>query len=347
MALPDTMEALVLRHDGYSGTSEGPGIDDLSDWVSLDEIPVPRPRGRQVLVKMGLANVNPSDLHYIKGEYGQPRRKGVPAGFEGMGEVVAAGDDEAAQRLLGKRVAVSTSRNGSGTWAEYALTDAAAAVPVAEDLRDEDAAALIVNPLTAFAMVRLVRDHGSEAFVMTAGASQLGKLMASLARDEGMKAIAVIRREEHRATLEGLGAGHVLNSSREDFEERLVHTMREMRPRVLLDAVADQTAATIFSTMPANSRWVIYGKLSPDAPSLPGLGQMVFMKKVIEGFWLTEWLGRASPEQRMEAFRTVQQRFVTGAWKTDVAATLTLAEASARLAGALSGMNRGKVLLKP
>ena len=33
--------------------------------------------------------VNPSDLAFIQGGYGQPRVKGAPAGFEGVGEVVA------------------------------------------------------------------------------------------------------------------------------------------------------------------------------------------------------------------------------------------------------------------
>ena len=90
-AIPDTMQALVLKYDGYSGTAEGPTIEDLKDWVSLEEIAVPKPEGRQVLVRIGLANINPSDLHYIKGEYGQPRRKGVAAGFEAMGKVVHCG----------------------------------------------------------------------------------------------------------------------------------------------------------------------------------------------------------------------------------------------------------------
>ena len=65
--LPDTMHALVLKHDGYSGTSEGPTITDLKDWVSLEETAVPRPGSGQVLINILLAYVNPSDLHYIKG----------------------------------------------------------------------------------------------------------------------------------------------------------------------------------------------------------------------------------------------------------------------------------------
>ena len=345
--IPDNMRALVLRYDGYSGTAEGPSIASLSDWCALLEVPTPRPTGSEVLVRIGLANVNPSDLHYIKGEYGQPRRKGVPAGFEGMGEIVAAGDDEAAQKLIGQRVAVSVARSGSGVWAEYALTDAKAVVPLHPKLADEDAAALIVNPMTAYAMLHLVKETGAKAFVMTAGASQLGKLMASLADEMGLATVATIRSEAHRSPLEGMGVGTVVNTEREDFEEMLVLAMRNVQPVVMLDAVADRHSADIFAAMPAGARWVIYGKLSPESPKLPNLGQMVFMKKRIEGFWLTEWMAKASPEARRQAFTAVQERFVSGAWKTDVAAILPLDDAEDGLADALSGLNRGKVLIRP
>ncbi|MBC8129801.1 MAG: zinc-binding dehydrogenase [Rhizobiaceae bacterium] len=344
--IPTTMKALVLTQDGYAGTSTGPAIERLDDWLALETIPVPEASGRNVLVKIGLANINPSDLHYIKGEYGQPRRKGVPAGFEAMGEVVAAGDEEG-RALIGKRVALSVTPNGSGAYAEYALTDRAAVVPLADGLRDEDGAALIVNPLTAFAMVHLVKDRGSNAFLMTAGASQLCKLMASLARDEGMKAIPVVRREDHRAPLLALGASHVLNSEAADYAAALDAALKEAKPRVLLDAVGDQLSADIFTAMPAGSAWVPYGVLATEPPVVKNLGEFIFMAKTIEGFWLTQWLGQASPEKRRAAFETVQTRFVSGAWKTEVAATLSLDEAPAKLAEALKGMNRGKVMLRP
>ncbi|MER0238310.1 zinc-binding dehydrogenase [Fulvimarina sp. MAC8] len=343
--LPSKMKALVLDHDGYAETLEGPTLDDLSKWTSLKEIDVPKPGPRGVVVKMALANVNPSDIHYIKGEYGKPREKGTPAGFEGCGTVVAAG--EKAEGLVGKRVAVSTSQGGSGTWAEYAMTDMAAAVPVYDQLRDEDASALFVNPLSAWAMIDLVVEAGAKSFVMTAGSSQLGKLMASLAKERGLHSIATVRREEHRSPLEGLGVGTVLNTARDDFPSMLKQAMKQHSPTIMLDAVGDKASAAIFNAMPTSARWIIYGKMSPEVPDLPNLGQLVFMKKKIEGFWLAEWMGEASPEQKQNAFQAVQKRFIDGQWKTDVAETVSLDDAPKKLAKAMEGMNRGKVLLKP
>ncbi len=59
----------------------------MEPFIEDGEIAVPEPQDGQVLIKTRLANINPSDLHFIKGEYGQPRRKGLPAGFEGVGDV--------------------------------------------------------------------------------------------------------------------------------------------------------------------------------------------------------------------------------------------------------------------
>ncbi|BDA83295.1 NADH oxidoreductase [Aureimonas sp. SA4125] len=346
MTPPETMKALVVTGEGYAGTSTGLGIAQAGDWLELREIPVPKATGRNVLVRIGLANVNPSDVHFIKGEYGQPRRRGVPAGFEGMGVVVAAGD-AAGEALIGKRVALSVVATGSGTWAEYALTDVAAVVPLAEGLRDEDAAALIVNPLSAVAMVHVAEDLGAKAFLMTAGASQLCKLIGSLAREKGMHAIPIVRREEHRALLAQMGAQTVLNSGASDYAEALGAALVADKPTVLLDAVGDQNAADIFAAMPQGAHWIVYGVLSDTPPRLANLAQLIFMGKKIEGFWLSQWLKSAPPAQREAAFTTVQRRFISGAWKTDVAATLSLGEALEKLAPALGGINKGKIMLQP
>ena len=82
------MFALVQKHDGYSGTSEGPSILSCEPWLEPVTIDVPKLQEGQVLIKIAMASVNPSDLHFIKGEYGQPRVKGSPAVVEGIGEVI-------------------------------------------------------------------------------------------------------------------------------------------------------------------------------------------------------------------------------------------------------------------
>jgi len=341
MTLPEKMNALILKGDGYSGTSEGPAIDSLEPWLELTRIDVPNPKAGQVVIKVIQSGVNPSDLHFIKGEYGLPRVKGMPAGFEGCGTVVAAG--EGGEGLVGKRVGFIAT--GSGAWADYALSDLKSCFPVHDSVSDNDAAALYVNPLTAIAMIGEVKATGTESFILSAASSQLCKLMIALAKEEGLRSIALVRRDEQMAHLKELGATHVLNVTAPAFIADMMSLMREEKPRAFLDAVADQTSSDIFTGMPNNSEWVIYGKLSNELPTLTQPGQFIFMSKVIRGFWLTKWLRDQPKEAAMAAGMKVQQLFGSGDWKTEVAARVPITEAHARLPDLTKGPNAGKIML--
>lgn len=342
MTLPRMMFALVQRHDGYSGRAEGPRIDDIADWLEAAEVPVPQPGPGQVLVRLRMASVNPSDLHFIKGEYGQPRVKGAPAGFEGVGDVVAAGSG--AEKLMGQRVAFVVAMGGSGAWADYALTNAANCIPCRPELRDEDAAGQIVNPLTAIAMFDLVKASGTHSFVLTAGASQLSKLLIALGRDAGIAPIAVVRRASVAPTLRALGAAEVLDAGDPQALTQFAAISRRLKPRVMLDAVGNQFSADLFMTMPNRAQWVVYGKLDATPPTLREMGQFVFAGKAIRGFWLSEWLRETPPDRQAAAVAEVQQRFVSSQWVTDVAARVPLRRVMVDLTAALRQTD-GKVLI--
>ena len=343
MTLPATTRALVLREGGYAAAPTPQVPESLTPHLALADAALPAPAPGQVLIEVIMAPVNPSDLFFVQGGYGQPRQQGNPAGFEGVGRVVA-GNGDAAQALVGQRVAFLGT--GSGTWAGHALSDAALCIPLDARLRDEDGAALIVNPLTAVALIERVRASRSKAFVLNAAGSQLGRLILGLARDEGLSAIAVIRRPDDADELRGLGAAEVLVSSAADFTAQAAAALRSHKPRVLLDAVGDQATADLFFAMPAGARWVSYGKMSDEAPRLTAMGQFIFMDKVIEGFWLSRWLPAAAPERRAAVIAQVQERFINGSWQTRVAARLSLDAAIEGILPALAEGN-GKVMICP
>lgn len=345
MSIPSQMNALLLKHDGYASTPSGSALEAMEPYVEPGLVSVPSPGPTQLLIKVALASINPSDVMFLKGLYGQPRRKGQPAGFEGVGTVVAAGNDPAAQRFAGKRVAFATGLSGWGSWAEYALAEAGACIPLIDTVRDEDGAAMIVNPLTALAMFGVVREEGEKAFVLTAAASQLCKLMIGVAQEEGFRPIAIVRRDDQIARLKDLGAAHVLNADDPDFSRMLKDVFKAEQPRIFLDAVTGPLAAGIFDAMPKRARWIIYGRLDPGPTPIREPGQFIFMHKRIEGFWLTKWM-RQSRERREQAVAEAQKRFSDGRWSTDVTAVVPLGEAMGRVPGEWKKPN-GKVFLAP
>lgn len=95
-SIPKSMLAVLIEENG------GPPI--------VREVPVPRPGPGEVLVRMAAAPINPSDLGFMKGAYGEHRSFPVVPGFEGSGTVVAAGRGLLPRLWLGKRVACSASK---------------------------------------------------------------------------------------------------------------------------------------------------------------------------------------------------------------------------------------------
>ncbi|OCW58211.1 alcohol dehydrogenase catalytic domain-containing protein [Hoeflea olei] len=345
MPEPRSMKALIVKHDGLAESRGGTGIDSLEPYLDYTSVPVPEPRAGQVLVRMRMASVNPSDIYFIKGEYGQPRVKGQPAGFEGVGDVVG-GKGLYAAWLKGKRVAFVGGVSGSGAWADYIVVPASQCEVVKSAMRDEDAAGHVVNPVTAWTMFDIVRKSKNKSFVFTAANSQLGKLMAGLARDHGICMIGVIRKESQAAHLKDLGAKHVLVQTEDGFAKEFATLAASEKPRILLDAVADQTSADLFTAMPSRARWIIYGWLASTAPTLHQPGQFIFMDKKLEGYWLAKWFRQASIVEKLRTLRGVQDRFISGAWKTEVSATIRLADAVRDLPAALE-RGDGKVMLVP
>ncbi|AEH86352.1 zinc-binding dehydrogenase [Mesorhizobium opportunistum] len=345
MTIPSEMQALLLVGDGYTRTPSGSVLEAMEPYIEPGSIAVPAPGPSQVLIRVSLASINPSDVAFIKGQYGQPRAKGQPAGFEGVGTVVAGGDEPYPKSLIGKRVAFATGVTNWGSWAQYAVAEAAVCIPLLDTVRDEDGAAMIVNPLTAIAMFEIVRQEGEKAFVMTAGASQLCKLIIGLAGEAGFRPIVTVRRDDQTALLKELGAAHVLNEKAPDFKAALRQVMKEEQPRIFLDAVTGPLASAIFDAMPKRSRWIIYGRLDPEATVIREPGQLIFQHKHIEGFWLSEWM-RQSRDRRGPAILEAQKRFSDGRWSTDVTSVVPLTEAMARLPAELAKPN-GKVFIRP
>jgi NADPH:quinone reductase-like Zn-dependent oxidoreductase len=174
----------------------------------------------------------------------------------------------------------------------------------------------------------------------------LCKLIIGVARDAGFRPIAVVRRDDQIPVLEKLGAAHVVNADRPGFSRQMGELCKAELPRVLLDAVTGPQASAIFHVMGRGARWIIYGRLDSSDTTLREPGQLIFMSKRVEGFWLVDWMRRVPPERKAAVVAEAQQRFADGRWKTDVTAVVPLKEAMRRVPGELAKPN-GKVFIAP
>jgi NADPH:quinone reductase-like Zn-dependent oxidoreductase len=316
----ETMKALVLEQSGFAEhPPSSMHIESLDGLLRYDTIPIPVLGDGQVLIRVKMSPVNPSDVAFVLGAYGQPRVSGVPGGFEGVGEVVASGGGVVADRMVGRRV--SFYAGISGAWAEYAVAEARACIPLRSEVRDQDGAALLVNPFSAWAFYSMARQGDSKAFVMTAAASQLCKLLAVLAAANGLRPISLVRRDEHIGRLSKLGAVCVLNTEGSDFAGAMNEVLDRGKPLLLLDAMSGPVPVEVFRAMPPSSRRVVYGGLDPRPTDLPDPAQFIFEGKRVDGFWLTSWLAQGSLVRAGRAAMAVQKMFIDGTWTTEVAAS--------------------------
>jgi NADPH:quinone reductase-like Zn-dependent oxidoreductase len=248
--------------------------------------------------------------------------------------------------LRGRRVACG-GHDCSGTWAEYCLVGSKACLPLAKQLTLEQGAAALANPTTALALASLVARGKHRAYVQTAAAGQLGKMILRAARDRGIEGIHVVRRAEQAEALRALDAKHVLVSSTPSFAADLRARAAELGATIALDAIAGDMTGTLVTALPKESEIVIYGALSGKACGEIDPMALAFRHQRVRGFEIAAYIEDLG---LLRAFRfaTKAQRYVrTGKFTTTIAATVPLAEAPARLAAYIDRMSDGKLLLAP
>ena len=300
-SIPDRMHALVL-HEYCEDIAEA--IDSLK----VEQRSVPALKRGQVLVRVEAAPCNPSDLLLLQGKYGSLKTLPTVPGWEGAGTVVASGGGPLAWWLMGKRVACGQQEDRDGTWAQYVVANAAECIPLKRQLCMKQAASLIINPLTAMGLLETARRGGHRAAIQTAGASQLGRMLVAMASELNFPVINVVRREAQVELLKSMGAAHVLNSSDDDFVERLGAIAAELQATAAFEAIGGEMTGTLFNVLPEGSTVFVYGALSEAACDNIDPIELIFHGKTVTGFYLGVWLRERGSLDVLRAASRAQQR---------------------------------------
>jgi NADPH2:quinone reductase len=250
--------------------------EDNTLELSLEEVTLPEPGPGEVLVRIEATPINPSDIALLVGPAdlstarvgGTPERpvltadipqnlmrmvaarigQSLPVGNEGAGVVVAAGDSDAAQALLGKVVGVA----GGEMFAQYRCVDAMQCLPLSEGTTAAEGASCFVNPMTALGMVETMRMEGHTALVHTAAASNLGQMLNRICLADGIDLVNIVRKPEQEAILRDLGAKFIVNSSADNFMDALTKALAATGATLAFDAIGGgKLAGQILTCMEA------------------------------------------------------------------------------------------------
>jgi NADPH:quinone reductase len=319
-------------------------LDEPNGQLTLREIPVPRPRPGQVLVRMAAAPINPSDLGTLSGSgyYGALKFPFTP-GVEGSGTVVAAGAGWLPRLLVGRRVACSAPLPGNGTWAEYMVTAAQLCVPLNKQVSLEQGAMLLVNPLSALAIFEMAARGHHRALVSTAAASALGGMLVRVAKRRNLPVIHIVRRPAQVDAVRAQGGEHVLNSSDADFADRLQALARQLHATLWLDAIGGQMTQQLAEAAPYGSRLLLYSRLAGEPCVIDPLTALT-KNLHFDGWFLPNWIRE---KNLLQVLRTSQQAqsLLGSDLHSAVHSRLPLSAAQQAVAGYIQNMTAGKVLL--
>ena len=195
--------------------------------LELEERGIPEPGAGEVLIRISACGVCRTDLHIVDGELSQPALPLVP-GHEAVGRIarLGAGVDGLAE---GERVGMpwlgwtcgacrycrsgrenlcpDAAFNGytrDGGYADYALADARYCFPVGGDLTDAEAAPLLCAGLIGYRSLRMAGDADPVGLY---GFGAAAHIVAQVARHEGRRAFAFVRRGDERARSFALSLG--------------------------------------------------------------------------------------------------------------------------------------------
>ena len=293
VSIPETMQAIRLEEENGK--------------LQVRELPVPKPGPGEVLVRMAASTINPSDIGFMYSTSGYSNRVlPVTPGNEGSGTVVAAGSGFLANFMLGKRVTCTKKGNGDGTWAEYMLTKAPLCTPLGKNISLERGATLIVNPMTAIVFFELIKRGKHAAFVNTAAASQLGRMLVRMAHKKNIPLINVVRREEQADLLRSLGAEHVLVSADADFDQKLTELTQRLHATLILDAISGEFTQHLIDASPVGSTLLLYSNLS-QSPAKVNPNSLWYYSRRVEGFHLSTWASKQGLVKLLNVSRQVQK----------------------------------------
>ena len=285
----------------------------------------------EVLVEVARSGINFADTHATRNDYLAEQSLPLIPGAEVSGRTPD-----------GRRVAALL---GSGGYAEKVVVPEQLLVPIPDEVDDDSAAALLLQGLTAMALVqRCARVEPGETLVVEAAAGGTGSLAVQLGKRAGAKVIGLASSEEKRALVERLGADATVDSRSED----LGAAIRAANGGARVDAVLHMSGGEAFDQelgiLAPLGRMVVFGIASREQREV-STAALLRGSKTVVGFWLAHLLTR--PDLLMPTIAELLSIAAAGEIEVTVGSVYPLSEAARAHEDLIARRTSGKLLLDP
>lgn len=305
------------------------------------ERPRPTPGPGEALVRVAVIGVNLAETLQRQDRYAvTPPLPAIP-GSEAVGWLEALGPG-ASGPAIGTRVAAPLFAAGRflGGYAEYVTLPAEWLAPLPDGLDFDQAAALLVQGLTALYLLRQAPPAGRRVLV-TAAAGGVGSLLLQLARRAGAaEVLAAASSAEKLDFARRLGADRGFDYSQADWTRDLP------APDLVYESVGGAVTPALLQALAPGGRLLIYGALNIQSFQLgvPELLGLIFRNQWVGGFALAPLLDPAGLKAGLAELFALA---LSGALAVTIDGRFPLAEAAAAHRALESRATRGKLLLVP
>ncbi|KAI9484697.1 hypothetical protein BDB00DRAFT_878538 [Zychaea mexicana] len=321
-----TMKAVVVEETG--------GVDKLL----YKDLPFPEAHEGTVVIKNHFIGINYIDTYHRTGLYPLP----LPfvLGRESAGEVSAVGPD-VKDFKVGDRVVYI----GGSTYSEYTEAKVGAVEKITNDVSYETAAAIGIQALTAWTLVResypvKKGDH----ILIHAAAGGVGLLLCQMCRYLGATVIGTVSTAEKAALARENGADYVINYTTEDVVAKVNEITGGLGCQGVLDGVGKSTWDISLQCARRLGSVISFGNASGVVPpiSIATLAQknLKIMRPTLFNYM-------TSREESQKWWGEVFELLAKGVIKTHIYKIYDLADAKQSHIDIESRKTTGKLLLKP
>jgi len=322
------MKAIQIRETG------GPEV------LQLAELPIPQPGPGQVLIRVEAVGVNFIDIYFRRGVYKAPLPL-IP-GSEASGTVEELGPGVTGFAAGDLVASVSVS----GSYAEYALVPAAALVKVPAGLTPEQAAAAMLQGMTAHYLSHSTYPlKPGDTALVHAGAGGVGLLLTQMAARIGARVLTTVSTPEKAELSREAGASEVILYTEQDFPAEVKRLTDGKGVDVVYDSVGKTTFEGSLNCLRPRGLLALFGASSGPVPpfdliQLSGKGSLYVTRPTLWHYVAN----RAELEQRAG---DVLGWAAKGELKLRTEHVYPLAEAGQAQTDLEARKTTGKILLEP
>jgi len=253
------------------------GGPEVLNWTAVD---VGEPGSGQVRLRQAAAGLNYIDVYHRTGYHPQPLPF-IP-GLEGAGIVEAVAQDVRALKV-GDRVAYA---GPTGGYSEVRLIEADRAVRLPEAISFDQAAAMMLQGMTAQVLIRHVYPvKASDLILVHAAAGGTGLILCQWAAALGATVIGTVSTEAKAEIAHAHGCSHTILYTKQDFVAEVSRLSGGEKLPVVFDSVGKDTFLRSLDCLRPRGLMVTFGEASgpidPIAPVLLSQKGSLFLTRPV------------------------------------------------------------------